>query len=596
MKGYYSQTEFVREYNAACGKIFREERISRGVSMEGAARGLLSKTALGKMEAGETGWRKLTGDTLFQRLGVLPDYFEMVASGDEMERWRFREDICLLVPDRPGEAADRISQYREKYSKREPVEEQFLRKAELLLLLKDREVSRSAGESPAGEELLSRAEAAVSCTVPGGWPGKTESFFLAPSELEAILLFGAVYLVCGRAGEAWKIHHFVWNYPEKRQWKERMAVWIKPQAALLGMELALREGDSRKALEFAREALELLRRNTCHCYVLPLLERMRRISCEGMSEGDRLYLKEADAFWVIFKRMYDMQGYPGNRIWQGISVENTREAGITLKMLRKFSGKSRDKALFDDEGIIVTRRQLEKIEHGDHKPSYENYQRLIRQYGKYGGWIVPMLETDSIEVLELRQEISSQIGYCQWDKVEAGVERLRQKVDMRYPRVRQEFLFFEAVILLERKGDLEKGLELLQGALHVTVPDWEGKEMKWWVFQREEIIIASNIVDICRKLGKIEEARDWWETLSFSMEQQKGKSNMAHIGYEIFMESCDNYLGEMKQFGEAVKKNEEAVSLYLKQPLIDTLDRAFYRIAWNTYEMVSNVMLKTKNM
>lgn len=48
MKGYYSQTEFVREYNAVCGKIFREERISRGVSMEGAARGLLSKTALGK--------------------------------------------------------------------------------------------------------------------------------------------------------------------------------------------------------------------------------------------------------------------------------------------------------------------------------------------------------------------------------------------------------------------------------------------------------------------------------------------------------------------------------------------------------------------
>lgn len=587
MKGYYSQTEFVREYNAVCGKIFREERISRGVSMEGAARGLLSKTALGKMEAGETGWRKLTGDTLFQRLGVLPDYFEMVASGDEMERWRFREDICLLVPDRPGEAADRISQYREKYSKREPVEEQFLRKAELLLLLKDREVSRSAGESPAGEELLSRAEAAVSCTVPGGWPGKTGSFFLAPSELEAILLFGAVYLVCGRAGEAWKIHHFVWNYPEKRQWKERMAVWIKPQAALLGMELALREGDSRKALEFVREALELLRRNTCHCYVLPLLERMRRISCEGMSEGDRLYLKEADAFWVIFKRMYDMQGYPGNRIWQGISVENTREAGITLKMLRKFSGKSRDKALFDDEGIIVTRRQLEKIEHGDHKPSYENYQRLIRQYGKYGGWIVPMLETDSIEVLELRQEISSQIGYCQWDKVEAGVERLRQKVDMRYPRVRQEFLFFEAVILLERKGDLEKGLELLQEALHVTVPDWEGKEMKWWVFQREEIIIASNIASTYRELGCLEEAGKWCEAIRFSIEQQKGRTEIMHTGYAMLMESLDNYLGELGLYEKALNAGKEAVSNYLKQPKIGTLDRVYYRIAWNTYEIAS---------
>ena len=69
MEGNYNQTEFVREYNAACGKLFREERVRRGVSLREAASGLLSKTALEKMESGETGWRKLTGDILFQRMG-----------------------------------------------------------------------------------------------------------------------------------------------------------------------------------------------------------------------------------------------------------------------------------------------------------------------------------------------------------------------------------------------------------------------------------------------------------------------------------------------------------------------------------------------
>lgn len=139
MEGNYNQTEFVREYNAACGKLFREERVRRGVSLREAASGLLSKTALEKMESGETGWRKLTGDILFQRMGILPDYFEMVASGDEMERWRLREDICLLVPDRVGEAKERIMQYRRKYPKREALEEQFLCKVEFFLLWKDRE-------------------------------------------------------------------------------------------------------------------------------------------------------------------------------------------------------------------------------------------------------------------------------------------------------------------------------------------------------------------------------------------------------------------------------------------------------------------------
>nr|WP_300819423.1 hypothetical protein [uncultured Acetatifactor sp.] len=548
------------------------------------------------MESGETGWRKLTGDILFQRMGILPDYFEMVASGDEMERWRLREDICLLVPDRVGEAKERIMQYRRKYPKREALEEQFLCKVELFLLWKDREAKEGTGELLAGEELLSMAEAAVSCTVPDGWLNERRTLLLAPSELEAILLVGAGQFACGRMEEAWEVQSFVWNYPEKRQWKKRMAVQIKPQAALLGMELALREEDSRKAFEFAREALELLRGNACHCYLLPLLEQMGRISGEGFSEGDWLYLRGADEFRDIFKRIYHMSGYPENRVWQGISVENTREAGITLKMLRKFAGKPLDKAVFDDDGIIVTRRQLEKIESGAHKPSYTNYQRLVHRYGKHGGWMIPMLETDSIEVLELRQEISSQIGFCQWDKVEAGMERLRQKVDIAYPRVRQELLFFEAIILLERKGELEKSLELLQKALHVTVPEWEGKDAKWWVFQREEIIIASNILDIYREMGKLAEAKEWCEAICFSMEQQKDRTNIMHTGYAILMEVLDNYLGELRLYEEAIDVSKKAVSNYLKQPRIGTLGRAYYRIAWNTYEAASGSAQQDKRL
>nr|WP_300564251.1 hypothetical protein [uncultured Acetatifactor sp.] len=529
-------------------------------------------------------------------MGILPDYFEMVASGDEMERWRLREDICLLVPDRVGEAKERIMQYRRKYPKREALEEQFLCKVELFLLWKDREAKEGTGELLAGEELLSMAEAAVSCTVPDGWLNERRTLLLAPSELEAILLVGAGQFACGRMEEAWEVQSFVWNYPEKRQWKKRMAVQIKPQAALLGMELALREEDSRKAFEFAREALELLRGNACHCYLLPLLEQMGRISGEGFSEGDWLYLRGADEFRDIFKRIYHMSGYPENRVWQGISVENTREAGITLKMLRKFAGKPLDKAVFDDDGIIVTRRQLEKIESGAHKPSYTNYQRLVHRYGKHGGWMIPMLETDSIEVLELRQEISSQIGFCQWDKVEAGMERLRQKVDIAYPRVRQELLFFEAIILLERKGELEKSLELLQKALHVTVPEWEGKDAKWWVFQREEIIIASNILDIYREMGKLAEAKEWCEAICFSMEQQKDRTNIMHTGYAILMEVLDNYLGELRLYEEAIDVSKKAVSNYLKQPRIGTLGRAYYRIAWNTYEAASGSAQQDKRL
>ena len=586
MSDSYSQERFTCEYNKVCGSIFREERKSRGMSLEKIAAGLLSKTALGNMESGKTGWRKVTGDTLFQRLGILPDYFEMVASSDELERWRMREDISLLISDQDRKAQDRIREYRERYSDREPIEEQFLQKAELLLLLKE-QVEKAGSEACLQRERIeTMSEAAIARTVPDRRGGKWIELPLAPSELEAFLLLGAVRMICDRREEAWQIQQAVWDYPRRHGWRERIIVQIMPQAALLGMELALQEKDSSKAFRMGREAVEMLRRNSCHCYLLPLLERMSGISEVELWERDRAYRNEIIVFRDGFKHIYAQEGYPGYRIWQGVYVENTREAGIVLKMLRKFAGKSCAKAVYDGEEMVITERQLEKIERGEHMPSHENYQRLIRQYGKSGGWMMPMLETDSVEVLEQWQEICSLIGFCEWDRAKERIEQLRQKVVMSYPRVRQAFLLFDALILQEYKREWEKSLDMLQKALYITMPDIEG-DKKWWVFQREEIIIASNISSTYRILGKMEEARRWYQAIRFSLQQQKGKSGLEQRGYAILMESVDNYLGQEERYEEAIEANKEAVSNYLKQPEIDTLDRAYYRIAWNTCKLSS---------
>ena len=586
MSDSYSQERFTCEYNKVCGSIFREERKSRGMSLEKIAAGLLSKTALGNMESGKTGWRKVTGDTLFQRLGILPDYFEMVASSDELERWRMREDISLLISDQDRKAQDRIREYRERYSDREPIEEQFLQKAELLLLLKE-QVEKAGSEACLQRERIeTMAEAAIARTVPDRRGGKWIELPLAPSELEAFLLLGAVRMICDRREEAWQIQQAVWDYPRRHGWRERIIVQIMPQAALLGMELALQEKDSSKAFRMGREAVEMLRRNSCHCYLLPLLERMSGISEVELWERDRAYRNEIIVFRDGFKHIYAQEGYPGYRIWQGVYVENTREAGIVLKMLRKFAGKSCAKAVYDGEEMVITERQLEKIERGEHMPSQENYQRMLRQYGKSGGWMMPMLETDSVEVLEQWQEICSLIGFCEWDRAKERIEQLRQKVVMSYPRVRQAFLLFDALILQEYKREWEKSLDMLQKALYITMPDIEG-DKKWWVFQREEIIIASNISSTYRILGKMEEARRWYQAIRFSLQQQKGKSGLEQRGYAILMESVDNYLGQEERYEEAIEANKEAVSNYLKQPEIDTLDRAYYRIAWNTCKLSS---------
>lgn len=582
MKEKYGSIELRQDYNRVCGIILREERQKRNISMESLASGLISGAALGKMESGKAGWKMLTGTVLLQRMGQMAEDFEMVSSSEELGRWRKREDICLLIADNPREAESRIREYRQSCSKREPVEEQFLQRAELMLRLTE----KRNGQGPEDEkELALSAEKAVSCTVLEGWEKELESLLLAPSELETILLAGAVEMTCGGSSRARSLQQAVWSYPEAHQWQDRAAARILPQAALLGMTLSLEEGDSRRAYEQGRKALELLRRNFSHCYLLPLLKMLGKVPRQELDEEAQEYLKQAETFRDTFERIYGQYHYPGDRIWQGLSVENIGEAGVILKMLRKFAGKSRARAVYDGEEPVVTERQLEKIESGVHKPSYENYQRLLRQYGKQTGWTTAMLETDSAEVLELRQEIASLVALCQWDQVKWELERLRRMVNPEYPRVKQELLFLEAILVWKKDGDLRKTLEMLREALKITAPGLDEGDKKWWVYQQEETIIAGNIVEIFRKLGNWEKSREWLEILQFSLEQQKGQTGIERRAYDILMEAYDNYLGDMKQFEQAIKASEEAACNYLKRPEVFLLVLAHYRIAWNAYEL-----------
>ena len=107
-----SEQELIWQYNKAYGKAVGAERKKRKLSLEKLASGLMSGTMLDKVERGAAQWTKMEGDTLMLRMGIPPEYFESLASGEDLERWRQREDICLLVPGHPEEAAAAICSYR----------------------------------------------------------------------------------------------------------------------------------------------------------------------------------------------------------------------------------------------------------------------------------------------------------------------------------------------------------------------------------------------------------------------------------------------------------------------------------------------------
>lgn len=629
---YIIEQEFILEHNKAYGQIIREERSKRKLSLEDLSCGIMSRTALEKVEKGKAQWTKLAGDTLMLRMGILPEHFESLSSGEDLDRWRLREDICLLVPDEREQAVAKIQEYRETYGKREPLEEQFLLKAEVVLMLLQnmaesgeawrrdgracpRVHMESAAESGSripvangtgARVILEKARQALECTVRPGWEQQIGKFALSPGELEAVLLVSAALLAGGGEAEeaqeaqAWALWQAVWEYPGGHGWTEGAKMLILPQAAVFGIRLAYASGRFSDALVHmgiseedmaarGQEALELLRRNGGHCHALPLLDALcgMRETLFGEAGCQPGYPEQIRRFREMFREIYEWFGYPGYRMWQGISVDNTRDAGSVLKMLRTFYGKSREEAVHDGDERVVTPRQLEKIEKGIHKPSYENYRRLVKQYGKYGEWNMPLLETDSLEVLKLRQEISKLIEFNEWEHVEWEIQRFRKLVNPEYPKVRQELLFFDAALKWKKENALQESLEMMLEALHCTVPDFGGRDMKWWVFQREEIIIASDIAELYHKLGNLEEAKKWYEAVLFSVEQNCARTDTVNCGYDLVALGYSDYLGDVHSFKHAIELSEATARKDLAFYRINCIRYLFYHIAWNACEAAS---------
>lgn len=88
------ERELIREYNKAYSKILHVERKKRKLTLEKLAFGIMSRSKLEDLEKSNAQWTKLEGDTLMLRMGILPEYFESLASGKELEQWRLRESAC----------------------------------------------------------------------------------------------------------------------------------------------------------------------------------------------------------------------------------------------------------------------------------------------------------------------------------------------------------------------------------------------------------------------------------------------------------------------------------------------------------------------
>ena len=597
---------WLRRYNQYCGKFMYKERCRRGISEQKISRGVCTRTESRKMENGDTPWKKMIGDYLLQRLGVPTEYFEVMADARELNGWRDREDICLVVFEQPQKAQQLLEVYQKKYRKKTPFEEQFLKKMQTILLVqaykksfesKSVDVEREKSE---GENLVESARQTVLCTLPDGWEKKKLSkFLLAPCELESILLLANCLLLIGKTDEAMQMHKKVADYVKQAKFEPKVQILIYPQVAFLGMKLELYAGNEEKAFSYGMEALELLRHQYSQRYVVFVLEELLNVlECISVKGKEDQKYKEEETevteFLKTFEKLYRLFSHPKKRMWQSISVSNTHEIGLTLKMLRKAMGLSAAKVSAANPDHL-TARQIEKIEAGTHRPSGRNYEMLMQFYHKTGLEGQLLLETDSLEVLHQRQEIVDFIIREEWDNAWESFQSFKEKLDVNVPLNRQEMIFLDTDIqhTYHKKLTAQEYVKQMEKALYCTMPKIPMEKWNMWVFQREEAIVAGNIAGKFLNSGESKKAEELFSKLLQSFDMQMEHTRIPYRGYVVITTGLVNALGENKKYYQSIKQDERSINVLLNDTIED-VDAFIYDICWSLYELVNEYPDKKK--
>lgn len=563
------------------GDVFFELLDQKGITAKQIAEGICDKRIIFQLRNKMLCWRKIPGDILMQRMGIVTDYFEIMETAEELERWRAREDICIAVCEEPKKAKKLVASYRNCYSKRHRLEEQFLLKAEGVCLLSDRDCLESKTEY-----LLSLAEQAVSQTVPEGYGANFFAKLLAPAELEAFLMLALAYLADGKQKEARHLVKQVWHYPENHGWESRMKAQILPQAALVGMQVLKKEDNILAAFQMGKTAFEVLQKNNLHRYVLPLLEALCQLAEKGIS--DDAFVGEIREYRQVFADIYQEYQCPGMRIWQTISVSNTQETGAALRIWRKARGLTLKEA--GKDGDIVTERHLHRIEQGKSRPSRRTMEMLMEQYGCEGMYTYALAQTDSLRVLSLRQDIDKLIENFEWNEAEEKIETFKALADMSSVCNHQNLLVWNAILQWKKYGMRpEQVLGLFRQALSCTLPDFEVIfQKKYWVYRRMEERIVCNMAAIYGETGQKEKALQLFRQIFSSEKELRKRCGMTSWNYSLWADSFTDLLDDMERYETSMEYLKQVIPNVLWEGHIQGLMAFLYKGLCEAYKLAGD--------
>lgn len=214
---------------------------------------------------------------------------------------------------------------------------------------------------------------------------------------------------------------------------------------------------------------------------------------------------------------------------------------------------------------ICTAASLSRIENGAQKPGRLIMEKLFERLGTENNLFNSFVSREEMELYSAIQELIRNITDKDISKIESQVDVVELMTKDTTELEHQCLYFAKGELAKQRDENNDKAMELYMKAIHITLPDFDGKNpLRSNLLTFDEIMIINAIAILYAESGNIMLAiqLDMW--LKEYMESKIVDGTMKIAKYPMILYNLSNWFGDRNCHTEAFELANQGIDFCIK--------------------------------
>ncbi len=214
---------------------------------------------------------------------------------------------------------------------------------------------------------------------------------------------------------------------------------------------------------------------------------------------------------------------------------------------------------------ICTPASLSRIENGAQKPGRLILEKLFERLGTENNLFNSFVSREEMELYSAIQELIRNITDDAVSKIETQIEVV-EKLAVNTSELEHQCLYFaKGELARQKEKDDEKAMEMYMKAIHITLPDFDGKNpLRNNLLTFDEIMIINSIAILYGNSENVITAiqLDMW--LKEYMENKIVDGKMKTTKYPMIMYNLSSWLEDKGCYREELRMAEQGIDFCVK--------------------------------